>query len=41
MPKISVLVEAAKASRRPAKAVEKITPEEFRERILTSVEKKG
>jgi hypothetical protein len=41
MPKIRPLVEAAKASRRPARAAEKITPEEFRERIAASVERRG
>ena len=40
MPKIKALVEAAASSRRPAK-VEKITPQEFRERIAESVEKRG
>ena len=43
MPKIEALVEAARGTRRPARAraAEKITPEEFRERIAESVEKRG
>ena len=40
MPKIRALVEAAASTRRPAR-VEKITPQEFRERIAESVEKRG
>jgi CO dehydrogenase/acetyl-CoA synthase alpha subunit len=43
MPKIEALVEAARGTRRPARAraAEKITPEEFRERVVESVEKRG
>ena len=41
MPKIEALVEAA--GRRPARAraAERITPEQFRERVVESVEKRG
>jgi len=40
LPKVQALVEAA-APKRPAKAVEKITPEKFRELVVASVEKRG
>jgi hypothetical protein len=41
MPEIKALVEAASASKLPAKVAEKVKPEEFRERIAESVERRG
>ena len=40
LPKVQALVEAA-APKRPAKAVEKVTPEKFKELVAASVEKRG
>jgi hypothetical protein len=40
LPKVQALVEAA-APKRPAKAVEKITPEKFKELIVKSVDERG
>jgi len=41
MPKIEALVEAARGAKRPVRAAERITPEQFRERVVESVEKRG
>ena len=40
LPKVKALVEAS-APKRPAKAVERITPKKFREIVIASVEKRG